>query len=117
MGVSENRGTPKSSILIGFSIINHPFWGTTIFGNIHIVIPPNFFGKQNKGIKTSKVAAAATWNPSQSLTLPWGKTPTLVHWGPQTNSRHHLRASHRVSQDASDHYDDLTILGLGIPQA
>jgi len=37
MGVSENRGTPKSSILIGFSIINHPFWGTTIFGNTHII--------------------------------------------------------------------------------
>ena len=31
MGVSENRGTPKSSILIGFSIINHPFWGTPNF--------------------------------------------------------------------------------------
>ena len=31
--VSENSGTPKSSILIGFSIINHPFWGTPIFGN------------------------------------------------------------------------------------
>ena len=30
---------PKSSILIGFSIINHPFWGTPIFGNIQI-----FFG-------------------------------------------------------------------------
>ena len=28
MGVSKNSGTPKSSILIGFSIINHPFWGT-----------------------------------------------------------------------------------------
>ena len=27
MGVSKNNGTPKSSILIGFSIINHPFWG------------------------------------------------------------------------------------------
>ena len=26
MDVSENRGTPKSSILTGFSIINHPFW-------------------------------------------------------------------------------------------
>ena len=38
MDVSENGGTPKSSILIGFSIINHPFWGTTIFGNIHIYI-------------------------------------------------------------------------------
>ena len=33
MDVSENCGTPKSSILIGFSIINHPFWGTPIFGN------------------------------------------------------------------------------------
>ena len=36
MGVSKNRGTPKSSILIGFSITNHPFWGTPLFGNIHI---------------------------------------------------------------------------------
>ena len=26
MDVSKNRGTPKSSILMGFSIINHPFW-------------------------------------------------------------------------------------------
>ena len=26
MEVSKNGGTPKSSILIGFSIINHPFW-------------------------------------------------------------------------------------------
>ena len=38
MGVSKNHGTPKSLILIGFSIINHPFWGTPIFGNTHI--PP-----------------------------------------------------------------------------
>ena len=34
-GVFWNRGTPKSSILIGISIINHPFWGTPIFGNTH----------------------------------------------------------------------------------
>ena len=27
MDVSQNSGTPKSSILTGFSIINHPFWG------------------------------------------------------------------------------------------
>ena len=34
LGVSFNGGfPPKSSILIGFSIINHPFWGTPIFGN------------------------------------------------------------------------------------
>ena len=34
MDVSENNGTPKSSILIGFSIINHPFhpfWGYPYF--------------------------------------------------------------------------------------
>ena len=40
MGVSKNRGTPPSSILIGFSIINHPFWGTSIFGNTHIAPLP-----------------------------------------------------------------------------
>jgi len=38
MGVSKNYGTPKSSNLIGFCIINHSFWGTPIFGNIHIGI-------------------------------------------------------------------------------
>ena len=38
VGVSKNRGTPKSSILIGFSLINHPFWGTIIFGNTHVYI-------------------------------------------------------------------------------
>ena len=27
LGVSKNSGTPKSSILIGISIINQPFWG------------------------------------------------------------------------------------------
>ena len=36
MDVSWNSGTPKSSILIGFSIINHAFWGTSIFGNTHV---------------------------------------------------------------------------------
>ena len=38
-GVSKNRViTPKSSTLIGFSLINHPFWGTPIFGNTHMFI-------------------------------------------------------------------------------
>ena len=37
MGVSENGGTPKSSILIGISIINHIFWGPPIFGNTLMV--------------------------------------------------------------------------------
>ena len=36
MDVSENSGTPKSSISIGFSIVNHPFWGTPNFWKNHI---------------------------------------------------------------------------------
>ena len=36
--LSENSGTPKSSILIGFSSINHPFWGTPIVGNTHVLL-------------------------------------------------------------------------------
>ena len=37
VGVSKNSGSsPKSSILTGFSIINHPFWGSPIFGNTHV---------------------------------------------------------------------------------
>ena len=36
MDVSKNRCTPKSSILNGFSSINHPFWGTPIFGNTRV---------------------------------------------------------------------------------
>ena len=33
----KKMGTTKSSILIGFSTINHPFWGTPIFGYLFVV--------------------------------------------------------------------------------
>ena len=39
VGVSKNNGTPKSSILKKFSITNHPFWGTPIFGNTQVNPP------------------------------------------------------------------------------
>ena len=42
MDVSENSGTPKSSILIGFSIINHPFWGTPILETPISIPKPEF---------------------------------------------------------------------------
>ena len=32
-----NGGTPKSSILIGFSIINHPAIGVALFQNISMI--------------------------------------------------------------------------------
>ena len=48
MGVSENRGTPKSSILIrDFHYFHHPFWGKTHYSwkqkRINQTTPPLFF--------------------------------------------------------------------------
>jgi len=42
MDVSENSGTPKSSISIRFSMINHPFFGSPIFGKAHIYLEPKW---------------------------------------------------------------------------
>ena len=33
LAISWNGGTPKSPISMGFSLINHPFWGTSIYGS------------------------------------------------------------------------------------
>ena len=43
MGVSLDGSTPKSSILIGFSITNHEFWDTPIFGNTSYKTTTDFF--------------------------------------------------------------------------
>ena len=49
LDVSENSGfPPKSSILIGFSIINHPFWGTPIFGNTQLVVEATHLKNMNQ---------------------------------------------------------------------
>ena len=52
---------PKSSILIGFSSINHPFWGTTIFGNT-----PNVF----QGL----------FYPTQTMHYHKRKSLKIYHW-------------------------------------
>ena len=66
MEASWHGCTPKSSILIGFSWINHPFWGTLIYGP-----PPvssNEFGFQRwKGLWT------AAWSKPESIS--WGTHP------------------------------------------
>ena len=41
---SETRGNPKSSILMGFSIINHLFWDMPIYGNPRKMIHHIFWG-------------------------------------------------------------------------
>ena len=55
------RGTSKSLILIGFSLINHPFWGTTIFGNtqmnakLHPEIPQKFSNQNRREPRSGKL--------------------------------------------------------------
>ena len=68
MDVSENSGTPKSSTLMGFSIINHPLWGTTIFGNTQIFWDISLM--QNHHLGDSQPASQAClhhWTFSDSL--------------------------------------------------
>ena len=65
MGVSKNTGSPKSSILTGFSIIiDHPFWGTPIFGNTRISrLHLKIFRSQEKstGWMLTKVVKSDPW--------------------------------------------------------
>ena len=109
MDVSENSGTPKSSILIGFSIINHPFWGTPIFGNTHIWNPPPGYFMETKcvfffqgtkvdpkrffgGSKNVFVAqndpgkTTLSWFPSPHF-WPWKKIPKRCQCRPSKNRR------------------------------
>ena len=63
MGVSKNRDTPKSSILIGFSIINHPFWGTPIFGNTSILLQKSPFYWVTRDQRCPKAQARSAGGP------------------------------------------------------
>ena len=64
MDVSENSDTPKSSILIGFSIINHPFGDTTIFGNTYIYI---YLGACLQGCELCQLAVGNTFDSASWL--------------------------------------------------
>ena len=60
MDISKNNGTPKSSSLIGFSIINHPFWGTPILGNTCIYVT---FPNLNLILGKQKIEFLLMWYP------------------------------------------------------
>ena len=90
MGVSKNRDTPKSSILIGFSIINHPFWGTSIFGNTH----GPYLYTQNRKIWVCFTYNSHSTNSSLSSLSTLSQVP--VQWwypppspNPPTTVKHH----------------------------
>ena len=111
MDVSKNSGTPKSSILIGFSIINHPFWVTPIFGNTHMKTFPNSSKLRSPAVPgwsllvfRSQIFSNPTINSkgavgvflgcfrlgvrcaknqeiSPNLNLRWWDDPRASHWG------------------------------------
>ena len=76
MDISENSGIPKSSILIGFSIIHHPFWGTPIFGNTQMKIKIGYSYKP-----CSHAQAARPLSVASLLQLWWWCRPW---WFPHT---------------------------------
>ena len=73
--VSINEGTPKSSILIGSSVINQPFWGTPVYEKHHI--------SANK----TQWAEETAWNVLRLKPRTW---PGKYHWSPQIRQFHTL---------------------------
>ena len=71
----KNRGTPKSSILIGFSIINHPFWGKTpyVWKHPYSITPWPF--TQTHPTKSVPLAA------DSSLQADWCQSPLPLGMG------------------------------------
>ena len=95
MGVSKNRGgPPKSSILIGFSLINHPFWGTTIFGNTQIwsswITSPKF-------LRISSKSQCSQCSTTRRCVAP---VPDVFQWHPAIGAHQHREGDlgSRVSQ-------------------
>ena len=79
-GVSKNRGTPKSSILIGFSIINHPFWGTLIFGNIHTLLEYQIgFMPFDLDPEISIISCFSTWRIIPGLASAWNPKQPFIN--------------------------------------
>ena len=73
-GVSCPGDTPQSSVLIGFSMGNHPLWGTPILGNHHFFgcegLFRNRFCNCNQSNRSIFVGQRSTVNPYQISNLP-----------------------------------------------
>jgi len=86
MGVSWNRGTPKSSILMVFSIINHPLGGTTICAKPYMFNSPAVL----------PVLRAAGWF-CPGKTCSWMCPEPLGSWSPCS---HHAWVSSLLGGDS-----------------
>ena len=90
MSVSLNGGTLKSSILIGFSIINHPFWGYHYFWEtpiyIYICIYIYRYSKDSLG----NMDPPQTFGGLRTPTDPWNQlmSPLQLDRLPRPNNRY-----------------------------
>ncbi len=105
MGVSKNRGVSPQIIhlFIGFSIINHPFWGTPIFGNTQIIKSIHVFCDVNirhsMPLETSHDAKAQAAQPSQLESLQgwWAhQQKSTASWSP-----YHVSTMSQISLEKS----------------
>ena len=86
---------PKSSILIGFSIINHPFWGYPYFWkHLHVRSPAGWWQR----------FAPATWTVSCSLAAAAKPMKRPYVWQGCT------RGSRRSSRSTGDRTSDLFLI-------
>ena len=78
MDVSENSGTPKSSILIGFSIINHPFWRFS-----------HYFRKHPNGVfqRDVRVDEIAMFKHAKGHRLQWSILGSVKNTRTEKNGR------------------------------
>ena len=115
-GVSKSKGTPKSSVLIGFSIINHPFWGNPIFGTpistLRICIPVNGllnvkhassiwetnFLKRKPDLSRNNVVPCLWQTYFVSVVILWHH-PMTKFWAPRWRNTYKglLTAEHRLA--------------------
>ena len=110
--VSWNVGTPKSSISMGCSLINQPFWDARIYGNPQMLLS-HFFQftahSPNWDLQTlARKVGGTTWQDAKSSVLShwmvwknhqrmdwgslWCPQPTclIVFFGPISQEGHHF---------------------------
>ena len=91
VGISWNRGTPKSSIFMEFSLINQPFMGTPILGNPHVPKHQSVMSwsrhwtlqRPSAGRpRNAPLAGVGNRDPSPPEAVPWGwyETAPKMRW-------------------------------------
>ena len=96
----SHRGTPKSAIFMGFFLINHPFWGTPIYGTPHIDLsrllwPLWLYVEPSEKPRNS----VNEWDISTKVRNGNKTRVCPLHW-----RRHHMKPIHGYLLSSSGHH-------------